>query len=142
MNGSYIMKVPLSIFGRIFWWYFKRTFNYSLYRIRRRGRHPNRQRVFKWLKFLVGYTPNNNEDVPIKFAKEFAVYLDKKGPYQAPTYYESYHETVDTNRKLREKLDTMNSVLTNVLDACYENGQSREEMVGDIRRIISEEVKV
>ena len=131
---TYMMKYPTTIFGMIFYWYFKRVFNYGFWKLRRRGRHPNRQRVFRILKFLVGYTPNMDQDVPIKWAKEIAIYVEDKAPPR-PNYYWDYHNAKLEVKKLRE-------TLSEVLDAVYENGQSREEMVGDVRRIISDAVEV
>tara|TARA_Y100000310_G_scaffold87711_1_gene84561 strand:- start:7520 stop:7930 length:411 start_codon:yes stop_codon:yes gene_type:complete len=131
---TYMMKYPTSIAGRIFYWYFKRVFNYGYWKIRRRGRHPNRQRIFRILKFLVGYRPNMDEDVPIKWAKEICIYAEDKAPPR-PNYYWEHHQAKAEVVKLRE-------LLSEVLDAVYENGQSREEMVGDVRRIISESKEV
>ena len=75
MKYDYVFKVKRSLFGRLALWYLKKNcFNDETYKMRLRGRDPNRRKKMKRKGMYVNYC----RDIPVRLSRYVGVYIEKK----------------------------------------------------------------
>lgn len=74
IGKQFLCKVPNNEEGKKAIQLIKKGLNNKSYRIRLRGRHSNRKKLYAALGWC--YNPNTQNDVPIKYAETISVYVD------------------------------------------------------------------
>jgi hypothetical protein len=95
-NGTYLFRVKNDLIGEAFYKLLKHFFNYTDFSILRRGRHSDRQGLFKKLKKkMPGWYPNNCQDVPLQYCEYFCIYV-------RPKFETQYEQNLEYLRKDRD----------------------------------------